>query len=90
MAHRSLHLNVSTLLKGKRYPLELEEVVLLHVQIGNSEMRVWFGVLNLAIDKVVRTFFVNRHVCCILFSVQNLTLRNSRRHYVSALGHENN
>lgn len=51
-------------------PLELKEIMILHVNIGVLKVSVWIGVVNeLAVDIHVRTTFMSSHVRGIAPSV---------------------
>lgn len=70
---------------ANKEPLELEEVMLLHVLVGDLELQVWFGaVKKLAVDIFVGTSFLHRNVRGVLFSSQETALRHSKPVYIRA------
>lgn len=59
--------------------------MLLHVHIGDLEVRVWLGVVNkITVDVLVGTFLVIRYDRDIFPSLRRITPENLRPVYISA------
>lgn len=65
--------------------LELAEVVLLHVQIGDFEVSVWFVDVTAFVVEILSGTVMDCNVCVIPYSIRRIKLRNSIPVYMSAM-----